>query len=200
MLPTFPPARETMPITMLMIDRMTVTVHAQPLPLSRPYATTNETIPKTIKIPPTITPAPPASAVRAICPAMFGLTFDRVGSSEPAAARPTPAKSMTMPPMIFSMAMTVTPSGLEVTDGFVTTYQKQNIEEIFKLDIVEAFQGFQVLQLSLRYKRHDLTLVESLWNSSTVVIRGMAIIETFLFSTTTTWDSGHSIRRCLTLS
>jgi hypothetical protein len=98
------------------------------------------------------------------------------------------------------MAMTVTPSGLEVTDGFVTTYQKQNIEEIFKLDIVEAFQGLQVLQLSLRYKRHDLTLVESLWNSSTVVIRGMAIIETFLFSTTTTWDSGHSIRRCLTLS
>ena len=40
----FPVAIEIALNTILIIDKMTVTVHAHPRPLSNPYATTNETI------------------------------------------------------------------------------------------------------------------------------------------------------------
>ena len=53
-----------------------VTIHAQPLPVSRPHATTNPAIPITISIPPIIPKNPPnkKSALRGIVtsvPLMF---------------------------------------------------------------------------------------------------------------------------------
>ena len=66
MLPKFPPTIEIMPITMLMTDNITVTVHAQPLPFNSPQATINEMIPSIMRMPPTAAPPTPKSPATAI--------------------------------------------------------------------------------------------------------------------------------------
>lgn len=103
-----------------------VTIHAQPLPVSRPHATTNPAIPITISIPPIIPKNPPnkKSALRGIVtsvPLMFReneefdglllslmLTWLIMGAK---ATNAIPPNKRRIPPIIASIAITVTPTG-----------------------------------------------------------------------------------------
>ena len=59
MLGMLPAAIEIAANTMLIIDRITVSIQAQRLPFNNPYATTNERMPIAITIPPIARTPPP---------------------------------------------------------------------------------------------------------------------------------------------
>jgi len=105
---------------------MIVSIHAQPLPVRRPQATTNPAIPITTSIPPIIPKNPPnkKSALRGIVtsvPLMFReneefdvllllwmLTWVRMGANATSAIPPNKRR---IPPITASIAITVTPTG-----------------------------------------------------------------------------------------
>ena len=119
MLGILPAAIEIAANTMLIIDRITVSVQAQRLPFNNPYATTNERIPIAISIPPIARMPPPrkeggtwersmSPAVRFCC---WNSDRGTKGMMAPAIASPRPIRSIMIPPIMLRIAMIVTPVG-----------------------------------------------------------------------------------------
>jgi hypothetical protein len=120
--PIFPVAIEMAFKAILIIDKMTVTIQAHPIPFSSPYATMNDAIPKAIITPP-ITMAPPPRNEGAVperyMPELGKFPFWKAdGGSEErnvlARTRRTPPTSMVTPPMILRTAIIVTPVGRDL--------------------------------------------------------------------------------------
>lgn len=112
MLPKFPATSETTPMIMLIIDKMIVTLQAQPFPFNSPQATIKEMIPRIMRMPPTAIPAPPKSPAIANWPDALGSIVVIVGRIELIAARPSPPTSMIIPLIMLRIAIIVTPVGL----------------------------------------------------------------------------------------
>ena len=119
--PIFPVAIEIAFKAILIIDKMTVTIQAHPIPFSSPYATMNDAIPKAIITPP-ITMALPrneGAVPERYMPELGKFPFWKAdwGSEErnvPARTRRTPPTSMVTPPIMFRIAIIVTPVGRDL--------------------------------------------------------------------------------------
>jgi hypothetical protein len=118
--------------TMLIIDNITVTVQAHPIPFSSPYATINDKIPIAINTPPIALAIPPKNEggipEREILelvefplivrfPLLKASSKAEGGSEEinaPARTTRTPPTTMVTPPMTVRIAIIVTPVGRDL--------------------------------------------------------------------------------------
>lgn len=115
MLLAFPAASDPISTIMLIIDSMSVAVHAHLFPCSSPAATAKDAIPSTTRAPPKNMP--------------IGA---RKMMTVPRAAMPSPTRIKTMPLRIFRAASIVTPIGREEVE-------MDNGTNIRTLDIKEVF-------------------------------------------------------------
>lgn len=167
MLPKLPATSDTIPITMLIIDNIIVTLHAQLFPFNSPQATIKEMIPSIMRTAPIATPPTPKSPATAICPPALGSIVVIVGSIELIAARPNPPTSMIIPLMIFRIAIIVTPVGLVLL--VVDT-------------VVRATKGYNKLLPSLLANTGLSSAVQDELSGHLVFYRRKPVLTSFYFS------------------